>query len=150
MRKDLRYSVQPIQSNPELFSLGVSNLRSIFNLFSSLAPIYLRFGRYRPLGKAQSHLQGGPPTRCQNRANLHAKRSAKYFQYCISEPVNRTKGLGSRKNESIQQGHQSHTSNSLSFRAIIANLRDRNMSPAVIDTAFVLEMHFKYVASNNY
>jgi hypothetical protein len=39
------------------------------------------FGRYRPLGKAQSHLQGGPPTRYQNKVNLHAKRSAKQLQW---------------------------------------------------------------------
>jgi hypothetical protein len=36
-------------------------LQSRFHLqpFLLLAPIYLRFGRYRPLGKAQSYLQGG-------------------------------------------------------------------------------------------
>jgi hypothetical protein len=35
------------------------------------------FGRYRGLGKVESHLTGGPPRRYQNKDNLHAKRSAK-------------------------------------------------------------------------
>ena len=38
---------------------------------SSAYPSASRFGRYRPLGKGQSHLQGVPPTRYQNKANLH-------------------------------------------------------------------------------
>jgi hypothetical protein len=44
-------------------------------------PIGLRFGRYSPLGKAQSHLQGCAPRRYRNKANLHAKRSAKQLHY---------------------------------------------------------------------
>jgi hypothetical protein len=35
------------------------------------------FGRYRGLGKVESHLTGGPSRRYQNKDNLHAKRSAK-------------------------------------------------------------------------
>src|SRR5271156_1133143 len=43
-------------------------------------PICCSFGRYRPSDKAQSHLQGCPPTRYQNKDNLHATRSAKQLQ----------------------------------------------------------------------
>jgi hypothetical protein len=44
-------------------------------------PICFSLGRYRPLGKSQSHLQGCAPRRYQNKANLHARRSAKQLQY---------------------------------------------------------------------
>jgi|SRR5271154_1599538 len=65
--------------------LGAKVCRKVFKFIC--LPICLRFGRYRPLGKAQSHLQGGPPTRYRNKANLNAKRSAKQLQW--QKPVER-------------------------------------------------------------
>ena len=49
-------------------------------------PICLRFGRYSPLGKAQGHLQGRAPSRYQNKANLHTKRSAPFAIALIGAP----------------------------------------------------------------
>ena len=85
----------PIRSNLK-YDLGSKPAEK--SASSSASPSAAVSGRYRRLGKAQSHLEEGPPTRYQNKANLHAKRSAKRL-YC-SEPNTYRSDLGTTPSKS--------------------------------------------------
>jgi hypothetical protein len=55
--------------------LGAKSLQKSLQV-SSASPVCCSFGRYGPLGKAQSHLQGGPPTRYLRTCTLNVQQNS--------------------------------------------------------------------------